>query len=64
MSARLPVVASSCSGDRISRDATAGVGAAVPPFSLVDLQRRRVRYGIVTMCVGGGQGAAALFERA
>ncbi len=44
MSARLPVVASSCSGDRISRDATAGVGAAVPPFSLVDLQRRRVRY--------------------
>jgi acetyl-CoA C-acetyltransferase len=29
-----------------------------------EMHRRQVRYGIVTMCVGGGQGAAALFERA
>jgi acetyl-CoA acyltransferase len=29
-----------------------------------EIARRKVRYGIVTMCVGGGQGAAALFERA
>src|SRR5262249_50462478 len=29
-----------------------------------EMQRRRVRYGVVTMCVGGGQGGAALFERA
>jgi acetyl-CoA acetyltransferase family protein len=28
-----------------------------------EMRRRRGRYGIVTMCVGGGQGAAALFER-
>jgi acetyl-CoA acetyltransferase family protein len=28
-----------------------------------EMARRRVRYGVVTMCVGGGQGAAALFER-
>jgi acetyl-CoA acyltransferase len=29
-----------------------------------EMSRRRARYGVVTMCVGGGQGVAALFERA
>ena len=29
-----------------------------------EMARRRARYGVVTMCIGGGQGAAALFERA
>lgn len=31
---------------------------------LRDLRRRSERYGVVTICVGGGQGAAALFEAA
>ncbi len=29
-----------------------------------EMARRAARYGVVTMCVGGGQGVAALFERA
>ena len=31
---------------------------------LHELQRRKGRYGLETMCVGGGQGIAAIFERA
>lgn len=29
-----------------------------------EMQRRQVRYGLETMCIGGGQGIAAVFERA
>ncbi len=28
-----------------------------------ELHRRRGRYGLETMCIGGGQGLAAIFER-
>jgi acetyl-CoA C-acetyltransferase len=31
---------------------------------LRELQRREARYGLETMCIGGGQGLAAIFERA
>jgi len=31
---------------------------------LHEMQRRGARYGLETMCAGGGQGAAAIFERA
>lgn len=29
-----------------------------------EMQRRKTRYGLETMCIGGGQGMAAIFERA
>lgn len=30
---------------------------------LKEMERRKVRYGMVTMCIGGGMGAAGIFER-
>jgi acetyl-CoA acyltransferase len=38
-------------------------GAKLTATLLSEMRRRNVRYGIVTMCVGGGQGAAGIFER-
>jgi acetyl-CoA acyltransferase len=38
-------------------------GAKLTATLLRELQRRQARYGMVTMCVGGGQGAAGIFER-
>jgi acetyl-CoA acyltransferase len=37
-------------------------GAKLTATLLRELQRRKARYGIVTMCVGGGMGAAGIFE--
>jgi acetyl-CoA acyltransferase len=37
-------------------------GAKLTATLLRELKRRRARYGIVTMCVGGGMGAAGIFE--
>jgi acetyl-CoA C-acetyltransferase len=31
---------------------------------LHEMQRRGARYGLETMCIGGGQGIAAVFEKA
>jgi acetyl-CoA C-acetyltransferase len=31
--------------------------------ALYELQRVQGRYALVTMCIGGGQGIAAIFER-
>ena len=38
-------------------------GAKLTATLLRELDRRQARYGLVTMCVGGGQGAAGIFER-
>jgi len=37
-------------------------GAKLTASLLREMERRRSRYGMVTMCVGGGQGAAGIFE--
>ncbi len=39
-------------------------GARITVTLLYELQRRRARYGVATMCIGGGMGAAGVFERA
>ena len=38
-------------------------GAKLTASILRELERRNGRYGLVTMCVGGGMGAAGVFER-
>lgn len=38
-------------------------GAKLTATVLRELERRNARYGMVTMCVGGGMGAAGVFER-
>lgn len=37
-------------------------GARLTTTLLHEMRRRKARYGLVTLCVGGGMGAAALFE--
>jgi len=38
-------------------------GAIITTKALYELQRIQGRYALVTMCIGGGQGIAAIFER-
>jgi len=37
-------------------------GAKLTASLLAELKRRKAKYGMVTMCVGGGMGAAGIFE--
>jgi acetyl-CoA acyltransferase len=39
-------------------------GAKLTATILREMERRNSRYGMVTMCIGGGMGAAGIFERA
>jgi acetyl-CoA acyltransferase len=38
-------------------------GAKLTATLLHEMQRRDVRYGMVSMCIGGGMGAAGIFEK-
>jgi acetyl-CoA acyltransferase len=38
-------------------------GAKLTATLIYEMQRRQAKYGMVTMCVGGGMGAAGIFER-
>jgi acetyl-CoA acyltransferase len=38
-------------------------GAKLTATIINEMHRRKARYGMVTMCVGGGMGAAGIFER-
>jgi len=37
-------------------------GAKLTASVIREMKRRNARYGMVTMCVGGGMGAAGIFE--
>lgn len=43
--------------------ALAATGTILTVKCLYELQRIQKRYGLVTMCIGGGQGISAIFER-
>src|SRR5262245_18405979 len=38
-------------------------GAKLTATILYEMRRRKARYGLVSMCVGGGMGAAGILER-
>jgi acetyl-CoA C-acetyltransferase len=51
-------------GSGISLGHPVGATGAILVTKLVhELHRRGGRYGLATMCIGGGQGIAAIFER-
>jgi len=60
----LPMDKTNVNGSGISLGHPIGAtGCIVTIKCLYELQRTGGRYGLVTMCIGGGQGIAALFER-
>jgi len=38
-------------------------GVRISATLIHEMQRRKVRYGLATMCIGVGQGAAVIYER-
>jgi acetyl-CoA acyltransferase len=62
--ADLPLDRTNVSGGAIALGHPLGcTGAKLTATILREMERRKVQYGMVTMCIGGGQGAAGIFER-
>lgn len=62
--AELPMEKVNVNGGAIALGHPLGcTGAKLTASILREMARRNSRYGLVTMCVGGGQGAAGIFER-
>ncbi len=60
----LPLEKVNVNGSGISLGHPIGAtGAIITVKALYELQRSAGRYAVVTMCIGGGQGIAALLER-
>lgn len=60
---RLPADKLNVNGGAIALGHPLGcTGAKLTVQLLHELRRRQARYGLVTMCIGGGQGAAGIFE--
>ena len=60
----LTITAKAAGADSIALGHPLGcTGAKLTATLLYELKRRNARYGMVTMCVGGGMGAAGIFER-
>jgi acetyl-CoA acyltransferase len=62
--ADLPLDRTNVNGGAIALGHPLGcTGAKLTATILREMERRKVQYGMVTMCIGGGQGAAGIFER-
>ena len=60
----LPVERTNPNGSGVSLGHPVGAtGAILTVKALYELRRTAGRYALVTMCIGGGQGIAAIFER-
>jgi acetyl-CoA C-acetyltransferase len=61
--AHLPWEKTNVNGGAIALGHPIGATGAILTVKLLyELERRQGRYGLVTMCIGGGQGIAAIFE--
>jgi acetyl-CoA C-acetyltransferase len=50
-------------GSGLSLGHPLGATGAVVSIKLInEMKRRKVRYGLVSLCIGGGQGMSAIFE--